>query len=205
MRDAAPSDALALLPLAHAFAAHSPGPPPSSDALLGVFRAALADGALYVVRAYASTPSEAEKKVTEEEEKEEREEGGEGEVPYDLAGYLLLGRNTPRTLAIRNVFVAQAHRRRGLAEAMVHAVTRACLGAPPIAIDGDADDGRGVAVDVSAPAWGTKDAVCLLVAEPEVARIYARCGFVVDLEARDAETGRSLCYVQELRDVLTVT
>ena len=58
-------------------------------------------------------------------------------------------------------------------------------------------------MEVRAPEWGTKDAVCLLVAEPEVARIYARCGFVVDLEARDAETGRALCYVQELRDVVS--
>ncbi|EPS99052.1 hypothetical protein FOMPIDRAFT_112188 [Fomitopsis schrenkii] len=54
----------------------------------------------------------------------------EGEnAQCDVAGYLLLGRNTPRTVAIRNVFVAPEHRRRGLAETMVGAVTRACLGA----------------------------------------------------------------------------
>lgn len=87
---------------------YAPGPPPTSHALLGVFRAAIADRALCVVRAV-------------------KDEGENAQC--DVAGYLLLGRNTPRTVAIRNVFVAPEHRRRGLAETMVGAVTRACLGA----------------------------------------------------------------------------
>lgn len=69
----------------------------------------------------------------------------------------------------------------------------------------EADGRQGVRVDVSPPSWGTKSTVCLLVAEPEVARIHARCGFVFDLEARDPVKGRSLCYVQELRDVNVAT
>ena len=77
---------------------------------------------------------------------------------------------------------------------MVCAVTRACLGAPPLPPPAER---------VRAPRWGTKDAVCLLVADAGAARLYARCGFVVDLEARDGETGRRVCFEQELWEVGT--
>ncbi|KZT69541.1 hypothetical protein DAEQUDRAFT_811313 [Daedalea quercina L-15889] len=104
-------DTLPLVDLACAFSARSRWPSPPSHVVLDNLRDAIAARALYVIRAYQS----GDQTVAEQ---------------YDLAGYLLLGRNTPRSASIRNVFVAPEHRRRGLAEIMVRSVTRVCLGAP---------------------------------------------------------------------------
>ncbi|KZT72929.1 hypothetical protein DAEQUDRAFT_808892 [Daedalea quercina L-15889] len=181
-------DALPLVVLALAFSAHSPWPSPS-HVVLRILRDAIAARVLYAVRAYKHCGPTGDQTAAEQ---------------YDLAGYILLGRNTSRTLAIRNVFVATEHRRRGLAEIMVRSVTRACLGAPNPVTSEELESVQGTAdvkVNVGAPGWGTKSVVCLLVSEPAVARIYARCGFVVDLDAKDPATGRSLCYGQELRGI----
>jgi len=127
-----------------------------------------------------------------------------------LVGYLLLGRNTPRTVAIRNVFISLEHRKRGLAEMMVRAVTRACFGASSLLCDDmKLEDPVDVEMKVGVPGWGTKSAVCLLVSKPAVARIYRNiralwiCGRPgrQGLSTQYSATGRSRCYVQELRDV----
>ena len=57
--------------------------------------------------------------------------------PDGLAtAFVILGRATPRTIAVRNVYVLPAHRRKGIAETMVRAITRYYLGVPPYGVRG---------------------------------------------------------------------
>ncbi|KAI0739363.1 hypothetical protein C8Q80DRAFT_1112121 [Daedaleopsis nitida] len=107
-----------------------------------------------------------------------------------VAAYLMLGRATPRTIAVRNVFVAQEHRRKGIAEALVQTVTRYCLG---VSIDGVEG------VPPGPPPFGVKEEVGLNVEDLGAARIYKRAGYLLpDLEGSrsmptggiDPETGR---------------
>ncbi|KAH9928192.1 uncharacterized protein B0H18DRAFT_1001778 [Fomitopsis serialis] len=99
---------------------------------------------------------------------------------------------------VRHLFVHPAHRRRGLAETMVRAVTRACLGASLSLSPSGAEASGDAAVRVDLPGCGVKRSVCLFYQDPGAARMYRRCGFVVDEDARDPATGESLCYVYEL-------
>ncbi|KAI0647380.1 hypothetical protein C8Q79DRAFT_1009481 [Trametes meyenii] len=46
----------------------------------------------------------------------------------ELVGFVVNGRATPRTVAIKNVYVPPEHRRKGYAEAMVRAMSRHYLG-----------------------------------------------------------------------------
>ena len=100
----------------------------------------------------------------------------------------LSGRQTKLTVAVRNVFVAPEHRRKGIAEAMVQTVTRYCLGVPVEDVEG---------VPTGPPPFGVKDEVGLNVADFGAARIYKRAGYLLpDLEGGvptggiDPETGR---------------
>lgn len=93
-----------------------------------------------------------------------------------LAAFCVTGRATRRTVAIRNVFVDHAHRRRGVASALTAGMLRFFLGAHPHGVDAPA-----------APEGGAKAEVCLNVGEDHVERIYARCGFRF---GEDAETGK---------------
>ncbi|KAI0822725.1 hypothetical protein BC628DRAFT_1421415 [Trametes gibbosa] len=93
-----------------------------------------------------------------------------------IAGYIILGRISPRTIAIRNVYVSANHRRNGIAGAMVRAMSRHYLGIQPVGYKGVPDE---------TPTTGVKDIVCINVAEPEVERIYRRAGFLFPDNAGD--------------------
>jgi len=84
-------------------------------------------------------------------------------VGEDIAGYVFVGRKTPRTAAIKNVFVSERHRRKGIAEAMVRAVARYYLGAEPRGFDGGPQEG---------PPGGPKQEICLNVGNEDVRRLY---------------------------------
>ncbi|TBU26352.1 hypothetical protein BD311DRAFT_779705 [Dichomitus squalens] len=85
------------------------------------------------------------------------------------AAYVALGRVTPRTVAIRNVYVSPAYRRRGVAEAAVRAVTRYYLGAPPYGVRGVPD---------GPPTCGVKEEVNLNVGDASAEGVYRRSGFL---------------------------
>lgn len=109
-----------------------------------------------------------------------------------IAGYTKVGRTTPRTIAIRNVFVSPQYRRRGIAEALVRAVTRYYLGVRPLGFDGSPE---------GHPVGGIKTEVCLNVADEGVVRLYQRCGFMLDEDARDPVTGRKGSFASIWRGV----
>lgn len=100
-----------------------------------------------------------------------------------IAGFVLLGRETPRTIAIRNMFVSPAFRRKGVAEALVRAVTRFYLGAVPLGFEL-----RG------AEAIHPKEEICLNVKDPGARRLYIRCGFQFEGDQTDAVTGKRKWY-----------
>ncbi|KAF9818614.1 hypothetical protein IEO21_02594 [Rhodonia placenta] len=108
----------------------------------------------------------------------------------DLAGFTVVGRETPNTIAIRNVFVRPEHRRKGIAERMVGVLTRFYLGLDTV-------------LEPHYPMGQPKREICLLVKDPAVERIYARCGFLVGEDVRDPETGRKACYAFVSRGVQT--
>ncbi|KAI0078120.1 hypothetical protein K474DRAFT_1660750 [Panus rudis PR-1116 ss-1] len=116
-------------------------------------------------------------------------------VDGKIAGYILVGRTTPRTIAIRNVYTSPDYRRRGIAEAMVRAVTRYYLGAEPLGFEGAPDKG---------PVGGIKEEVNLNVADPGARRLYKRCGFLLDDDARDPKTGKIGWYASLWRGVQPV-
>ncbi|KAI8989756.1 hypothetical protein BD414DRAFT_414338 [Trametes punicea] len=93
-----------------------------------------------------------------------------------IVGFAILGRATPKTIALRNVYVAPEHRRKGIAEGMVGAITRFCLGIRPIGYEGLPD---------GPPAFGTKDVVCINVIDPAAERIYQRVGYLFPERTRD--------------------
>lgn len=95
-------------------------------------------------------------------------------------GYVSLGRVTPRTIAIRNVFVLEEHRRKGIAETMVRAVVRYYLGVHPYGVEGLPD---------GPPPEGLKVEVCLNVVEAGAERVYKRAGFLFPDREGDTPTG----------------
>ncbi len=114
-------------------------------------------------------------------------------------GYIVLGRVTPRTIAIRSVFVSEAHRRKGVGETMVRAVTRYYLGLPPYGVKG---------IPESPPAVGCKEEVYLNVVEASAERMYKRVGFLlpdwegdVPVGGVDPVTGRKAWYSSAWRGV----
>ena len=97
------------------------------------------------------------------------------------AGYALMGRATPRTLTIGCVYVAPEFRRRGVAEAMVRAVTRYYLGVEAHGIEGVPEG--------APPEVGVKEAVTLNVASASAEGVYRRAGFMFPGGEGDERTG----------------
>lgn len=188
IRKGRPEDAPALLPLVQELLTPTPAGPPPPERILADMRAATQRGLLYVVSTAGVGSADA------------RDGKGEETATPELAGYLLLGSATPLVVWIRNVLIHAAHRRRGLAERLVGAVTRACLGVSETVL-GDSRRGVSVSVDVGVPGCGVKSSVCLRFSDPGAGRVYGRCGFVVDEAATDPGTGEKLCYPYDLRSV----
>ena len=94
--------------------------------------------------------------------------------------FVLLGRVTPRTIAIRNVYVTPDHRRKGVAETMVRAVTRYFLGAAPYGVHGVPD---------GPPQCGFKQEVNLNVGDPSAEGVYRRSGFLFPVGTGEDMTG----------------
>lgn len=95
-------------------------------------------------------------------------------VNGELAGFIVVGRFTPNTASIKNVFVRPEYRRKGVGETMVRVVTRYCL--------------------------GVKKELCLNVIEKGAQRLYGRCGFVLPGESGKLE-GENW-YKSSLRGIL---
>ena len=83
----------------------------------------------------------------------------DGPPPRVVAAYASTGRATPSTIAIRNVYTRESHRRKGLLEALVNAATTYWL--------------KGVE-------GGKKTEVVLFVGPGSPAeRVYRKCGFTI--------------------------
>ena len=113
-------------------------------------------------------------------------------VDGEIAGFCVTGRSTPKTIAVRNVYVAPKHRRKGIADAMTRMVTRYLLGATPLGFAG------GLAT--STPK-GVKAEVVLNVAEDFVERIYKKCGFLLGIDDKDPVSGRKGWHASVYRGV----
>ena len=96
-----------------------------------------------------------------------------------MAGFIRVGRDTPKSISIMNVYVSPAFRKKGIAEALVRAVTRFYLGVKPLGFDYQGDD-----------LLQPKDEVCLGVIDPGAERVYIRSGFQFEGDPVDATTGR---------------
>ena len=103
-------------------------------------------------------------------------------VDGDIAGFCATGRVTPRTMAIRHVYVSPKHRQKGIAEAMVKMMTRYFLGAKPLGFSGGLAD--------AGPPKEVKEEMALNVAEDFVERLYRKCGFLLGEDDRDPANGR---------------
>ena len=112
----------------------------------------------------------------------------------EIAGYVMVGRETPRTIAIRNVFVSSNYRRKGIAEALVRAVTRYYLGAAPLGFNAS-----GTEIGHKA-----KEEVCLNVADEGARKLYIKCGFLLEDGARDPKSGREGSYASIWRGLKVV-
>ncbi|TFY50714.1 hypothetical protein EVJ58_g10922, partial [Rhodofomes roseus] len=202
IRSARPEDAPGVLPLVRQFSAFTSTGPSPDETVLADMRAAAAARMLYAIYAEEEAGEHAAGHAVLGARSSEGKRAWRGEG--NVAGYLLLGFATPRAVVIRHVFVHPEHRKRGLAERIVCAVTRACLGASPEPeLDPDANGSVSVQFVADTPGCGVKSAVCLFYNDPGAARVYRRCGFVVGEDARDPVSGESLCYAYELRDIVT--
>ncbi|EKM53659.1 uncharacterized protein PHACADRAFT_148396 [Phanerochaete carnosa HHB-10118-sp] len=110
----------------------------------------------------------------------------------EIAGYVGVGRTTFRTVAIRNVYVAPGHRRKGIAEAMTVALMRYYLGARPLGLEG-APDGR--------PVKGVKEEICIAVVEDFVERLYEKCGFLLGEHDQDPVSEQKGWFASIIRGV----
>lgn len=110
----------------------------------------------------------------------------------EIVAYSLVGRVTPRTIAIRNVYVSPSHRRKGIAECMVKALTRLYLGAEPLGFEG---------APSAKPALGTREEICLNVSEDYVAQLYKRCGFLLGEDDHEPMTGKKGWFQSSWRGV----
>lgn len=157
---AQPDDVDLLIPLLIGLSAHSPAPTPSTEEARQRISSAIRRRNVWTYRLTGTSDSQV------------------------IVGYVLLGRATPNTIAIRNVFVVPSHRRQGIAEGLVRTVTRYYLGAQ---LSGGFE---GVRVPETAPEGGFRKQICLNVSDPGAVRIYKRCGFMLDDDAKDPETGQ---------------
>ncbi|BGP38656.1 hypothetical protein JCM10450v2_002606 [Rhodotorula kratochvilovae] len=133
---------------------HVTAPKLSPEGAVAHFRTVVARGAFWVYRAPPPT-------------------GGAADAPAEPVGFVQTGRPTPRTVAIRGVYVAPSHRSSGVATRMTAAVVRAHLAeAPRVALErGEAEDER--------TRYGGKDEVCLFVepGNPGARKAYGKIGF----------------------------
>ncbi|KAJ2994322.1 hypothetical protein NUW54_g7570 [Trametes sanguinea] len=121
-------------------------------------------------------------------------------VDNALAGFIVLGRSTPKTIAIRHVYVAPEHRRKGIAEGLVRAINRYYLGVRPVGYEGFPEDD---------PPVGVKSFICLNAIDAAAENIYRRAGFLFPLRTADEEaaggrdpiTGRKAWQQSVLRGV----
>lgn len=98
-----------------------------------------------------------------------------------VAGFCVLGRSTPRTISIKNLYVLPDYRRRGIAETMVRALTRYYLGAEPLGFEG---------APAGTPKEGVKDEICLNVKDESAIRLYKRTGFLLGAGDQDPASGK---------------
>lgn len=103
-------------------------------------------------------------------------------VDGEIAAFCTVGRETARTIAIRNLYVDPKHRRKGIAEALTTGMLRYYLGAQPLGFEG-APDGP--------PPKGVKQEVCLNTGEDCVERLYTKCGFLFEGNARSLVTRKT--------------
>ncbi|CDO73604.1 hypothetical protein BN946_scf185014.g74 [Trametes cinnabarina] len=85
-----------------------------------------------------------------------------------LVGFIVLGRVTPKTIAIRHVYVVPEHRRKGIAGGLVSAVCRYYLGVRPVGYDG---------IPEGDPTVGIKSFVCINALE-SAENVYRKAGFL---------------------------
>ncbi|KAI0362481.1 hypothetical protein OH77DRAFT_1416743 [Trametes cingulata] len=117
-------------------------------------------------------------------------------IDGSIVAFIVLGRVTPRTIAIRNVYVIPERRRKGIAESLVKAMTRYYLGVSPLGYQVTAGDH---------PAEGPKDTVCIIVADPAAERIYRRAGFLFPEKTEDGATAGGRDPVSGLKTWYPVT
>ncbi|KAJ8455174.1 hypothetical protein ONZ51_g12594 [Trametes cubensis] len=99
-------------------------------------------------------------------------------VDGSIVAFVHLGRPSPKTIAVRNVYVLPAHRRKGIAEAIVGATTRYVLGVQPVGYEG---------AFVGPPAVGLKDFVYINAVDIAASRVYRRAGFLFPEQMADGE------------------
>ncbi|GJE89100.1 GNAT family N-acetyltransferase [Phanerochaete sordida] len=92
--------------------------------------------------------------------------------------FCVVGRATPRTIAIKNMYVVPDHRRKGVASALVLGMCRYFLGVSDHGVEGPL-----------VPLKGVKAQVCLNVAEDHVEELYTKCGFLFG-DAREPGSDR---------------
>ena len=114
-------------------------------------------------------------------------------VDGEIAGFCATGRVTPKTIAIRNVYVSPQYRRRGIADAMTRMLTRYLLGAEPL--------GFGGGLAAAGPPPSIKREVALNVALDYVEKIYKSCGFLLGEDDRDPESGKRGWFTSVFRGV----
>ena len=100
-------------------------------------------------------------------------------TPKTITSFIRVGRDTPKSIAIINAYVSPVFRKKGIAEALVRAVTRFYLGAKPLGFDYQGNE-----------LLQPKDEVCLGVIDPGAERVYIRSGFQFEGDSVDATTGR---------------
>ncbi|TBU31254.1 hypothetical protein BD311DRAFT_804764 [Dichomitus squalens] len=93
-----------------------------------------------------------------------------------MSAFAELGSVSPRTITIRTVYVPPEHRQRGVAEALVHTITRyyVGLGAGEMAV-----------VPPGPPPEGVKEQVKLNVADAAAEELYRRLGFLLPHQSPD--------------------
>ena len=123
----------------------------------------------------------------------------ETETQTECAGFLMVGRITPHTVAIKHVFTSTAHRRKGIAFKLVRAALQHFLLPNP-------DDAHGSAISQDGGEKEThkKEVVCLGVSDAGAIRLYTKCGFFLGESVTDPGTGWPGSYAASSRNLVWV-